>query len=139
MKPRNKAIVFFDGDCGLCSGSVRFLIRRDRKQRLYFAPLQGITAKALLPQEDRESLKTIVYHRIAEDGQSTTRHVRSEAVLLALIDTGSCWRVLAHLARLLPCSLRDWIYDRIANNRKQWFQAAVCRLPSKTEHARILP
>lgn len=138
MKPRNKAIVFFDGNCGLCSGSVRFLIRKDKHQRLYFAPLQGIAAQAILPPEDRESLKTIVYHRVSDDGQ-TTRHVRSEAVLLALIDTGSLWRALAHIARLLPRNFRDWVYDRIANNRTKWFQAAACKLPSQAEHARILP
>jgi predicted DCC family thiol-disulfide oxidoreductase YuxK len=138
VKPKNKAIVFFDGDCGLCSGSVRFLIKKDRQQRLYFAPLQGIAAQAILPLADRESLKTIIYQRV-DDGGQTTRHVRSEAVLLALIDTGSLWRTLAHTARLLPRSCRDWAYDRIANNRKQWFKSATCRLPSKDEHARILP
>lgn len=138
MKPKNKAIVFFDGDCGLCSGSVRFLIKKDRQQRLYFAPLQGIAAQAILPLADRESLKTIIYHRVADNGQ-TTRHVRSEAVRLALIDTSSLWRHLAHIARILPRSVRDWVYDRIANNRKQWFKSATCQLPSKEEHARILP
>ena len=138
MKPRNKAIVFFDGDCGLCSGSVRFLIRKDRKEHLYFAPLQGIAAQAILPLEDRESLKTIVYHRVTKDGQFT-RHVRSDAVLLALIDTGSCWRYFAHIIRHLPRSCRDWVYGCIANNRKQWFKEAACQLPTKAEHARILP
>ena len=138
MKPSNKAIVFFDGDCGLCSVSVRFLIKRDSRQHLYFAPLQGVTAQAILPQQYRESLRTMVYQRVSADGQPTLL-VRSEAVLLALIDTGSAWRYLAQIARLLPLSLRDWGYDRIADNRKIFFKAAACKLPSRAEHARILP
>ncbi len=138
MKPSNHAIVFFDGDCGLCSVSVRFLIKRDSHQHLYFAPLQGIAAQAILPQQYRESLRTMVYQRVTADGQPTLL-VRSDAVLLALIDTGSAWRYLAQIVRLLPLSLRDWVYDRIADNRKIFFKAAACKLPSKDAHARILP
>lgn len=138
MKPSNHAIVFFDGDCGLCSVSVRFLIKRDSHQHLYFAPLQGIAAQAILPQQYRESLRTMVYQRVTADGQPTLL-VRSDAVLLALIDTGSAWRYLAQIVRLLPLSLRDWVYDRIADNRKIFFKAVACKLPSKDAHARILP
>lgn len=138
MKPSNHAIVFFDGDCGLCSVSVRFLIKRDSHQHLYFAPLQGIAAQAILPQQYRESLRTMVYQRVTADGQPTLL-VRSDAVLLALIDTGSAWRYLAQIVRLLPLSLRDWVYDRIADNRKIFFKSVACKLPSKDAHARILP
>jgi predicted DCC family thiol-disulfide oxidoreductase YuxK len=138
VKPSNHAIVFFDGDCGLCSVSVRFLIKRDSHQHLYFAPLQGIAAQAILPQQYRESLRTMVYQRVTADGQPTLL-IRSDAVLLALIDTGSAWRYLAQIVRLLPLSLRDWVYDRIADNRKIFFKAVACKLPSKDAHARILP
>jgi predicted DCC family thiol-disulfide oxidoreductase YuxK len=138
VKPTNKAIVFFDGDCGLCNGSVRFLIRRDRHKRLYFAPLQGVAAQAILPEKYRSSLDTIVYQRINADGRPT-QVVRSEAVLLALIDTGSAFGLLAHITRLIPTRLRDWCYRQIAANRKKFFKSAACQLRSKDEHARILP
>ncbi|HTE07093.1 MAG TPA: DCC1-like thiol-disulfide oxidoreductase family protein, partial [Planctomycetota bacterium] len=36
-------ILFFDGTCGLCSGVVRWCLRRDRRAVLHFAPLQGAT------------------------------------------------------------------------------------------------
>jgi len=117
---------------------VRFLVRLDRQQRLYFAPLQGVAAQALLPQADRESLNTVVYHRVAMDG-SITRHTRSDAVLFAVIDTRSLLRFTAQIARLLPCSFRDWLYNCVANNRSKWFHTNSCRLPSRAEHDRILP
>ena len=137
MKPSNKAIIFFDGNCGLCSVSIRFLIKRDSRQHLYFAPLQGVTAQAILPQQYRESLRTMVYQRVSADGQPTLL-VRSEAVLFALIDTGSGWRHLAQIVRLLPLRLRDWGYDRIADNRKLFSKSAACNLPSQDAHQRIL-
>ena len=138
MKPTNKAIVFFDGDCGLCDRSVRFLIKCDGHQHLYFAPLQGTIALTILPKEYRDTLRTMVYQRVPTEG-APILHFRSDAVLLALIDTRCAWRYPAHIIRWLPQSLRDWGYDRVANNRKKLFKSASCRLPSKEEHARILP
>ena len=38
-------IVFFDGDCLLCQGAVKWLNRIDGNDRLKFSPLQGETAK----------------------------------------------------------------------------------------------
>ena len=138
VQAKNRAIVFFDGDCSLCHTSVRFLIRLDRQQRLYFAPLQGVAAQALLPQVDREALNTVVYHRVASNG-SITHHTRSDAVLFAVIYTRSLLRFAAHIARLLPSSFRNWLYNCVANNRSKWFHTNSCRLPSRAEHDRILP
>jgi hypothetical protein len=42
-------ILFFDGECGVCTRTVRFLLHRDRRRRsLRFASLQGNTARELL-------------------------------------------------------------------------------------------
>jgi predicted DCC family thiol-disulfide oxidoreductase YuxK len=117
---------------------VRFLIQLDRHQRLYFAPLQGVAAQAILPSEYNESIDTIVYRRVSPDGK-TDLLIRSDAVLLALIDTGSMWRHLARLARGIPLSLRDWCYDRVAQGRKKFPNTTACKRPSRAEQARILP
>ena len=134
----NKSIVFFDGECGLCNRSIRFLMKCDRHKYLYFAPIQGSVAQGILPLKYRESLRTMIYQRVSVEGVATL-FVRSDAVLLALVDTRSAWRYLAQVARLLPRSFRDWCYDRVANNRKKFFKSASCRLPSQEEQARLLP
>ena len=117
---------------------MRFLIRHDRRQRLYFAPLQGITARAILPAQHRESLASVVYYRVAEDDSATILR-QSDAALLALIDTQSHWRHLARLIRMLPLGPRDRIYYWIARNRDKFFKRAACFPPTNAEHARILP
>ncbi len=38
-------IVFFDASCPFCLRMVLFLQKKDRKERLYYAPLGGQTAK----------------------------------------------------------------------------------------------
>ncbi|MGB0952150.1 MAG: thiol-disulfide oxidoreductase DCC family protein, partial [Planctomycetota bacterium] len=39
------AIVYYDGDCGVCNSFVRRTIRHDAEGRFRFAPLGGATAK----------------------------------------------------------------------------------------------
>lgn len=53
-------IVFFDGYCHLCNESVRILLSLDRHERLRYAPLQGETARGVLPTE-AASEDSIVY------------------------------------------------------------------------------
>ena len=138
MKARNQTILFFDGNCALCHRSVRYLIHTDTSKRLYFAPLQGLTAQAILAPEERQSLQTVIYRRGAADG-SVIHWLRSDAVLLALIDTGSNWRYLARLLHYLPRRMRDWCYDRIANKRHKILRTEACPFPSTAAHMRILP
>lgn len=38
-------LVFFDDVCPVCNKAVRFILKRDRKKKFYFAPLGGETAK----------------------------------------------------------------------------------------------
>ena len=48
--------VFYDGHCGLCHRSVRFLLVEDRVGSFRFAPLQGPTFAQLVPEAERATL-----------------------------------------------------------------------------------
>lgn len=126
-------IVFFDGVCGLCNQFVDFLLVRDRRGWLRFAPLQGRTADAQLPagrvSADPDS---IVY---VEDGMQD----RSTAVLSAVSRLGGAWSFVALLG-LVPRPIRDWVYDVVATHRYRWFgRREQCRLPTDAERAAFLP
>lgn len=135
MDLETQSILFFDGNCGLCSRSVNFLRRRDHEAKLRFAPLQGSTAGALLPAELRTDLNTVVYKR----AESRELYIKSDAALLALIDSGSAWRIPARLAHVLPRGMRNWLYDCIANNRHRLFKKKTCPLPTEEAGQRFLP
>ena len=132
-------ILFYDGDCGLCAQSVRFLLGIDRHMRLSFAPLQGETALDLLPANlrDAQSLSTVVYRCSDSDEQSL--FLRSEAVARALIDVGGLWGFLGRFLRLIPTPLRDWAYNLIAKNRLKFFPNGACALPKEQARERLLP
>ena len=42
-------IIFFDGVCAMCNTFVEVVVRADRRGIFRFAPLQGETARQLLP------------------------------------------------------------------------------------------
>ncbi|RMG35272.1 MAG: DUF393 domain-containing protein [Planctomycetota bacterium] len=127
-------IVFFDGECGLCHRTVDFALRRDRNGRLWFAPLQGSTAEALLPVETRRDLDSVVFWR------NGCGYSRSAAVVALLWTLGGIWRVVAAVLWCVPRPLRDLGYRWVARNRFRWFgRREACRLPRPEERERFLP
>ena len=132
-------LVLYDGVCGLCNGTVRFLLAIDRRGVLCFAPLQGPTAARVLKRHALPGdVRTIVYVR--NFGLKRERaHLRSDAVLRILGDVGGVWSLLLIL-RLVPRFLRDSVYDWVARNRYSWFgKYDECPLPSPEQRARFLP
>src|SRR5688572_5247615 len=88
-------IIFFDGYCGLCNGFVDFVIARDSKAVFRFAPLQGETANARIPDDAVPPIplgsagepRTLVFR---ENGRI---YRRSDAVLRALPLLGGVWKL----------------------------------------------
>ncbi len=127
-------IVFYDGDCGLCDRFVRWMLRRDRRHRYRFAPLQGETARRMIRVEARDpGLWSGVL------GDHDGEHRRSAATLRAVAGLGGVWRA-AGLLLLVPAALRDRVYRVVARHRYRWFgRAPACVLPGADERGRFLP
>lgn len=142
----SRHVVFFDHDCLLCNGTVKFLMARDHRDILRFAPLQGPTAAGLFQRhpataQDPEALASIV---LAEDHESSDERVsmRSTAVARVLRRLGGFWGFVGCLLNLIPGPLRDWGYGIVARNRIQWFGVATpdtCPLPTPEEVRKLLP
>jgi predicted DCC family thiol-disulfide oxidoreductase YuxK len=129
--------VFYDGDCGFCHGSVRFLAEHDRAGAFRFAPLGGPTFEARVPQGARADLPDSLVLATA-DGRVL---VRSAATLHCLRRLGGFFRALALLLALVPRPLRDAAYTAFARNRIRWFGRApdACPVPSGALRARFDP
>ena len=123
----------------MCAQSVRFFLKIDRYERIYFAPLQGETAQSYLPANlrDAQCLSTVAYRCSNSDERSL--FLRSEAVARALIDVGGFWGFLGRFLRLTPTPLRDWAYNLIAKNRLKFFPNGICDLPKEQARERLLP
>lgn len=127
-------LILFDGQCRLCHGMVRFVLRRDRRGRFHFAALQSPLAQDLCGRfgHDAASLQSVaVWH----GGQLL---LRSDATIQIARELGWPWRAAAVL-RLLPRPLRDWGYGVVARNRYRWFGSRQsCALPEPEHRHRFL-
>jgi len=126
-------ILFFDGVCGLCNASVDALLAADRRARIRFAPIQGETAKRLLPPLPENPLE---WTRLYLDERGL--HQYSDAAIEVSRRVGGFY-ALAVVFRIVPRALRDPVYRWIARNRYRWFgKRDACRVPSPAERARFL-
>jgi predicted DCC family thiol-disulfide oxidoreductase YuxK len=127
-------ILLYDGVCGLCARSVRFILRHERDHDLQFAPLQGDTAAALRAQHPRipTQLSTVV---LVADGRV---HLRSKAFFYSARHLRAPWRWL-HAFRWIPGFLPDIGYRIVAALRYRIFgKKDQCEIPAPDERARFL-
>jgi len=132
--PVERPIIFFDGVCGVCNAFVDVMLRIDKRQVFLFAPIQGETARKLLPPLGENPGEWSI---VLLDEAGVLE--RSDACLAIARRLGRVWRVVAWL-RFVPRGVRDWGYRVIARNRYRWFgKRETCRLPTAEERTRFLP
>ena len=122
-------LVFYDGQCGLCHGAVRWLIAEDTDgRRLRFAPIHGEAFRAAIPTELQADLPDSILVVTAE-GELLDR---SRAVQHLCRRLGGGWRILAWASEVLPLALRDRLYDGLAKVRHRLFHVPDSPCPLLT-------
>lgn len=135
---RQPELLFYDGHCALCHGAVKFVLRRDRSGTTFrFAPLEGATFMARVPENARKNLPDSIVV-LTNDGALL---VRSDAFIRILERLGGRWRTAAALLRTIPRPLRDAVYDFIARVRYRVFgtRADVCPVVAPALRSRFDP
>jgi predicted DCC family thiol-disulfide oxidoreductase YuxK len=122
MTDRRNPVLLYDGECSLCNGVVRFLLRRDAAGRLSYATLQGAPGQAYLrsqglPTDDFDSL---VYVPDWDNPVKGAYLRRTSGALAAIGEVGGAWGRLAWL-RVVPAFLRDPAYVLVARTRRILF------------------
>lgn len=111
-------MVFYDGNCGLCHRSVRFVLSEDPSGKTFtFSPLQGETFERTVPAAKRAELPDSIIVR-THDGELL---VRSDAIAHLLQRLGGIWRPLGVILSALPRFIRDGGYKFIASIRHMIF------------------
>lgn len=132
-------IILYDGVCGLCNRCVQFVLRHDRRGFFRFAALQSDLGRAALIRGGLEGANLKTVYVIVPSLSQETFLSKSAAALYVLKQLGGFWSVLATFSRLLPQSIRDWAYDRVAENRYRVFgRYESCPIPSPELHDRFL-
>jgi len=131
--------MLYDGDCGFCSGAVRFVLARDRRAVFHFASLQSAAAaRVLAPLGGRPADLATFY--VIEDyqGARPVLHDRANAALVVARALGRPWSV-AMVLRVLPKRWLDAAYGVVARHRHRILgRAEVCIVPGPGERDRFL-
>ncbi len=124
-------VVFFDGHCHLCNRSVNWLLKRDKKNRLKYAPLQGETAQKLIPEESTKYDSLIFC-------SNDKVYIKSSGFIRIVLKLTWPWKFLSILW-IIPYPIRDWGYDFVARKRYKWFgKSEHCRIPTSEERTHFL-
>lgn len=134
--PSGKQLILFDGVCNLCNSSVLYVIRRDKKNKFMFAPLQSQIGQSLINEFNIDTVKTdsiLLYQPI----ERRIYHKSSAALHIA--------RSLSFPVNLLaiffvvPTFIRNWVYNYIAKNRYKWFgKKDSCMIPTPELKAKFI-
>ena len=150
MTPPPSAIILFDGLCAFCDGSVRLLMKLDRRQRLRFAPLQSEAGQHLLERfevpPETDSIVVIplagpLAGRLGDLANNQgPQHALTEsdaAIAIARL-LGFPWS-LAAVFKIIPRPLRDGLYRFIARHRYRLVgRLEACRVPTPRQRAVVL-
>ena len=134
MRDRSITVVF-DTDCVLCSRWVRFVLRHEAMDRIYFASSRKPTGQKLAQQfgispEDLDLTYLVI------DG--TEMRTKSDATLALIKELRAPWSWV-YVFRVIPRPLRDALYDIVARHRLDWFgEEKDCLIPTPDQRHRFL-
>ena len=125
----NHPIIFFDGFCNLCNSLINFIIDTDKKRIYRYSSLQSLEGQKLLkslgqPPYNYKSLILV---------QNNMMYQNSTAVLKIFRELSFPWN-LGYYFKIIPTSIRDYVYSIVASNRYNLFgKRNICRVPNDEE------
>ena len=129
------AIIFFDGVCNLCTTSVGFVIKRDKKDFFRFTALQSDVAPEYLEPFGISLSKPPGTILLLENGKL---YQRSAAALHIARKLDGAWPLLYGFM-IVPAFLRDFVYNQIARRRYSiWGKQESCMVPTPALKAKFL-
>jgi predicted DCC family thiol-disulfide oxidoreductase YuxK len=127
-------VILFDGICNLCSGIVKFIIRRDPHGKFRFAALQSDRAQAIIKRYGihHQPMRTFIFIH------GDKWFVKSTAALHVFKVLGGLWKML-YIFIVVPRPIRDFLYDIVAKTRYTLFGTRdSCMIPDSDERNRFL-
>jgi predicted DCC family thiol-disulfide oxidoreductase YuxK len=122
-------LLLYDGTCGFCSATVRFVLRHDRRGTVRFATLDSRAAARVIGRHpELAGVDSVVWVEPAGPDSPETVAVRSDAVVRVARYLGGPWHA-TRVAALLPRAWRDRAYDWVARHRHRLPGADRCFVP----------
>jgi predicted DCC family thiol-disulfide oxidoreductase YuxK len=127
-------IIIFDGKCVLCSAFAQFILRTDGSGHFRLLAAQSPLGTALYQHFRLDAVQYETYILL----EAGCAYFRSEAAIRIFEELGLPWRC-AVIGRIIPPTLRDKLYDFVAQHRLRWFGARdTCYVPPPSQADRFI-
>ncbi len=137
-----RVLVVFDGHCGLCNGAVRWLLRRDRGDRLRFVAMESERVAGVLERHSLRAMDSVqgTMLVVRDAGRPEEKVLmRSDAVVELLRELPRPWPWVGAALGILPRTVRDGGYRLVARWRYRiWGRLESCPVPTAEERGRFL-
>jgi predicted DCC family thiol-disulfide oxidoreductase YuxK len=132
-------LLLYDGVCGLCDRTIRFVLPRDPRGHFRFAALQSALGREQLVRHGRDPDVLTTFFVIENFRSATPRLVAgSRAAFFVLERLKGPWKY-AGIARVLPNFVLEAAYSLIARNRYWLFgRLDRCLLPESNHIDRFV-
>ena len=110
---KSKIVIYYDGICFVCSSVISALIKMDKKNILYFSPMQSKYAKSTIDTKYLENMDSVIVKK------NEKIFSKSNAAFQVLKELRSPLRFVFYF---VPTFLADLIYDFIAKKRYVCFR-----------------
>jgi len=126
-------VVLYDGECGFCSFWVQWLLKWDKNNSLKFAALQSQYAQSFLKENN---LNNVDFDTIYYIKDNKGFYQQSTAIIEIVSSLRPIFKLFVIL-KLIPRSIRDFIYNMISKNRKKLMNVN-CLLPTKEQRKQFI-
>ena len=130
---KDKYIVFFDGECGVCNFWVQWILERDKNDQFMFASLQSEFGQNFLSER---GLETKQFNTMYLWKPNDYYLIKSRAILKIADLLGGIYK-LSIVGKLIPNFLSDKVYDKISENRMR-LSAQKCFLPDQHQKKKFI-
>lgn len=129
-----RPLIVYDGVCVLCSFFAQWVIARDKDEQFVFTTAQSSLGQALYNhyQLDASNFET---NLVIIDG---VLHEKMNGALAVCYAVGYPWRLLS-IMQILPGSVLNFVYERVARNRYALFgKQDQCLVPTENLKERLV-
>ena len=129
----DKSIIFYDGHCPLCHYWVRYAIKKDYENKLYFSPIQGEFGQKFILENNLSSYDSVIFH------QPTHKPFLHSNAVYELLKYLKLNNLLFYLLKFTPPIVSDFFYKLVAKIRYLVFgKYDECEIPDKEIRSRII-
>jgi predicted DCC family thiol-disulfide oxidoreductase YuxK len=121
--------VYFDSECIMCDGFVKFILRNEKHSNFHFVSNKSTKGQNLMEQFNLNSSEYIVV-QIEEKV-----FVKSTAVLIIMKNLRKPWCILGFFLNFIPSFIRDYFYDFVAKRRYKIFgKQQSCEIDNRNRY-----